>query len=176
MSDRIDFEQVREVVRIAAESEVAELEVETPTLKVRVRKANPAPVGPVHVQIPQGLGDPTTLRGLGEPATVRGLGHANPTTVGLPGSVISTNDDHLVPAVAPMVGTFYRAASADTAPFVNEGDLVDEGQVICIIEAMKLFNEIQAEVRGRVAKVLVENASPVEYGQPLFLLDTAARD
>jgi acetyl-CoA carboxylase biotin carboxyl carrier protein len=167
MSDRIDFEQVREVVRIAAESEVAELEVETPTLKVRVRKANPTPVDPVRVQNPQDLG---------EPATLRGLGHANPTTVGLPGSVISTNDDHLVPAVAPMVGTFYRAASADAAPFVNEGDLVDEGQVICIIEAMKLFNEIQAEVRGRVAKVLVENASPVEYGQPLFLLDTAARD
>jgi acetyl-CoA carboxylase biotin carboxyl carrier protein len=158
MSDRIDFEQVREVVRIATESEVAELEIETPTLKVRVRKANPTPVGPVHVQIP------------------RGLGHANPTTAGLPGSVISTNDDHLVPAVAPMVGTFYRAASPDAAPFVNEGDLVDEGQIICIIEAMKLFNEIQAEVRGRVAKVLVENASPVEYGQPLFLLDTAARD
>ena len=80
-----------------------------------------------------------------------------------------------MPIIAPMVGTFYRAASPDAAPFIKEGDHVDEGQVVCIIEAMKLFNEIQAETRGRVARVLVENASPVEYGQPLFLLDTAAR-
>jgi acetyl-CoA carboxylase biotin carboxyl carrier protein len=70
-----------------------------------------------------------------------------------------------------MVGTFYRAPSPDAPPFVSEGDVVNEGQVVCVIEAMKLFNEIQAETRGRVARILVENASPVEYGQPLLLLD-----
>lgn len=159
MTDRIDFDQVREVVRIAAESDVVELEIETPSLKVRVRKAGG---GPVHVQIP-----------------VSGAaGHHNPIQPP-PGSAAAqgattVGGDHLIPAVAPMVGTFYRAASPDAAPFVKEGDLVDEGQVICIIEAMKLFNEIQAEVPGRIAKVLVENATPVEYGQPLFLLDTSA--
>ncbi|MDR7512249.1 MAG: biotin/lipoyl-containing protein, partial [Armatimonadota bacterium] len=70
---------------------------------------------------------------------------------------------------------FYRAATPDAPPFVSEGDYVTEGQVVCIIEAMKLFNEIQAERAGRVARVLVENASPVEYGQPLFLIDPTAR-
>ena len=158
MTDRIDFDQVREVIRIAQESGVADLEVETPTLKVRVRRGtagasgDQAPVGAVHVA----------------PAPPASAAAATPKTP-------AANEDHLVPIIAPMVGTFYRAASPDAAPFIKEGDHVDEGQVVCIIEAMKLFNEIQAETRGRVARVLVENASPVEYGQPLFLLDTAAR-
>jgi len=78
---------------------------------------------------------------------------------------------HLVPLEAPMVGTFYRAPSPEAAPFVAEGDVVKEGQVLCIIEAMKLMNEIEAKVAGRIAKVLVENAQPVEYGQPLFLVE-----
>jgi acetyl-CoA carboxylase biotin carboxyl carrier protein len=73
-----------------------------------------------------------------------------------------------------MVGTFYRAPKPDAPPFVNEGDPVEPGQTVCIVEAMKLFNEIQCEVRGRVARILVENGSPVEYGQPLMLVDTTA--
>ena len=71
---------------------------------------------------------------------------------------------------APMVGTFYRASAPDAAPFVNEGDHVKEGQVLCIIEAMKLMNEIEAKRAGRIEKILVENGQPVEYGQPLFLI------
>ena len=77
----------------------------------------------------------------------------------------------LVPLEAPMVGTFYRAPAPDADPFVREGDLVDEGQVLCIIEAMKLMNEIEAKVAGRVAKILVDNGQPVEYGQSLFLIE-----
>jgi acetyl-CoA carboxylase biotin carboxyl carrier protein len=77
----------------------------------------------------------------------------------------------LVSIEAPMVGTFYRASAPDAAPFVSEGDVVKEGQVLCIIEAMKLMNEIEAKAAGRIAKILVENAQPVEYGQPLFLVD-----
>jgi acetyl-CoA carboxylase biotin carboxyl carrier protein len=82
--------------------------------------------------------------------------------------------DHMKAVTAPMVGTFYRAPSPDAPPFVAEGDQVDAGQTVCIIEAMKLFNEIQSEVRGRVARVLVENGTPVEYGQPLLLIDPLA--
>jgi acetyl-CoA carboxylase biotin carboxyl carrier protein len=78
---------------------------------------------------------------------------------------------HLVTVEAPMVGTFYRAPAPEAAPFASEGDLVKEGQVLCIIEAMKLMNEIEARVSGRVVKVLVENGQPVEYGQALFLVD-----
>ncbi|MBF9140084.1 acetyl-CoA carboxylase biotin carboxyl carrier protein [Hymenobacter properus] len=75
------------------------------------------------------------------------------------------------PLKAPMIGTFYRSSGPDVAPFVQVGDMVQKGQVICIIEAMKLFNEIEAEESGRIVKALVENASPVEYDQPLFLIE-----
>jgi acetyl-CoA carboxylase biotin carboxyl carrier protein len=77
----------------------------------------------------------------------------------------------LVTLEAPMVGTFYRAPSPTADPFVNEGDVVKESQVLCIIEAMKLMNEIESKVGGRIAKILVENGQAVEYGQPLFLID-----
>ncbi len=72
---------------------------------------------------------------------------------------------------APMIGTFYRSSGPDTPVFVQVGDMVEKGQVICIIEAMKLFNEIEAEQSGRIVKALVENATPVEYDQPLFLIE-----
>jgi acetyl-CoA carboxylase biotin carboxyl carrier protein len=74
---------------------------------------------------------------------------------------------------APMVGTFYRASSPTAEPYVHEGDLVKEGQILCIIEAMKLMNEIESKVAGRVMKIFVDNAHGVEYGQPLFLIDPA---
>jgi acetyl-CoA carboxylase biotin carboxyl carrier protein len=72
-----------------------------------------------------------------------------------------------------MIGTFYRSSSPDKDPFVNVGDTISKGSTICIIEAMKLFNEIESEVSGKIVKVLVDNASPVEYDQPLFLVDPA---
>lgn len=75
------------------------------------------------------------------------------------------------PLKAPMIGTFYRSSGPDTPTFVQVGDMVEKGQVICIIEAMKLFNEIEAEESGRIVKALVDNATPVEYDQPLFLIE-----
>jgi acetyl-CoA carboxylase biotin carboxyl carrier protein len=74
---------------------------------------------------------------------------------------------------SPMIGTFYRSAGPDKAPFVNVGDEIKAGQVVCIIEAMKLFNEIESEVSGRIVKVLVDDASPVEYDQALFIVEPA---
>ena len=151
MSSRIDFEQVREVIRLAEESGLASLEVETPTLTVRVsRSVTPAASHPQHAAASAAVSAPL---------------------LGPPVAAAASSEDQLEPLMAPMVGTFYRAASPDATPFVQEGDYVSEGQVVCVIEAMKLFNEIQAEKAGRVARVLVANATPVEYGQPLFLLD-----
>ncbi|MFN8509645.1 MAG: acetyl-CoA carboxylase biotin carboxyl carrier protein [Deinococcaceae bacterium] len=86
-------------------------------------------------------------------------------------SVEQSNNKHLTPIKAPIVGTFYSSPSPDAAPFVREGDRIQVGQVLCILEAMKLMNEIEAEVSGIVRKILVENASPVEYGQDLFLIE-----
>jgi acetyl-CoA carboxylase biotin carboxyl carrier protein len=83
----------------------------------------------------------------------------------------AANQAHLLTIEAPMVGTFYRAPSPEAQPFVREGDRVKKGQVVCIVEAMKLMNEIESKIAGRVMKVLVENAQPVEYGQPLFLVE-----
>jgi acetyl-CoA carboxylase biotin carboxyl carrier protein len=167
MTDRIDFEQIREVVRIATESDVAELEVETPSLKVKVRRAAPA----------EGRSDHPAARETapGVVAAVETAALNTAQTMGDGAAAPTPADDHMRPIVAPMVGTFYRASSPDAAPFIKVGDAVGEGQVVCVIEAMKLFNEIQAEVSGRIARVLVENATPVEYGQPLFVVDTAAR-
>jgi acetyl-CoA carboxylase biotin carboxyl carrier protein len=79
-------------------------------------------------------------------------------------------EEGLIAITSPMVGTFYRSPSPEAAPFVEAGDEVEPGKVVCIIEAMKLFNEIEAEVRGKIVKVLAENGKPVEYGQKLFLI------
>jgi acetyl-CoA carboxylase biotin carboxyl carrier protein len=79
----------------------------------------------------------------------------------------------MVTVEAPMVGTFYRASSPTADPYVREDDVVKQGQILCIIEAMKLMNEIESKVSGRIVRVLVENGQPVEYGQPLFLVEPA---
>ena len=96
---------------------------------------------------------------------------ATPAPLLQPAAEAIESTAHLLTIEAPMVGTFYRAPKPDAPPFVAEGDAVKEGQIICIVEAMKLMNEIEAKVAGRIAKIVVENGQPVEYGQPLFLVD-----
>jgi oxaloacetate decarboxylase alpha subunit len=86
-------------------------------------------------------------------------------------AVAPVGTEHLVAIVSPMVGTFYRAPAPDADPYAEVGDVVEVGQTVCIIEAMKLMNEIESEVKGRVVRILVENAQPVEYGQKLFLIE-----
>jgi acetyl-CoA carboxylase biotin carboxyl carrier protein len=143
--ERLSAEQI---VELAVRHGLAEIEVEQAGLRIRVvREHAPAVGGPIH------RGDASVAAPQPLPAQA------------------SAVPSRLVTVEAPMVGTFYRAPAPDAAPFVGEGDVVEEGQVLCIIEAMKLMNEIEAKTAGRIAKVLVENAQPVEYGQPLFLVD-----
>jgi oxaloacetate decarboxylase alpha subunit len=162
-NQKFDLDQIRAVIKIASESEdIAELEVESPTLKVSVKKVAGA-VRATATSNPGGHGPAETMQvtiPAAPPQPARGAAAAPA--------------DQLVPITAPMVGTFYRATNPDAPPFVAEGDAIEPGQTVCIIEAMKLFNEIQSEVRGRVVRILVENGAPVEFGQPLFLVDTAA--
>ncbi|HVH31622.1 MAG TPA: acetyl-CoA carboxylase biotin carboxyl carrier protein [bacterium] len=149
---KLDLDQIRAVIKIASESpDVAELEVASETLKVVVKKVAGSVRAVVSTPSPSSSSSPAAFS-----------------------SAPTGSTDQLVSITAPMVGTFYRASKPDASPFVAEGDLVEPGQAVCIIEAMKLFNEIQSEVRGRVAKILVDNASPVEYGQLLMLVDTTA--
>jgi acetyl-CoA carboxylase biotin carboxyl carrier protein len=140
-------ELTRRLAAVLSELGLAEVEVESADIRVRVQRAvSPAPVVPAA---PAGPSTAPSERPI----------------------VVDVVSPALVTLEAPMVGTFYRAPAPNAEPFVNEGDLVKEGQVLCIIEAMKLMNEIEAKVGGRIAKILVENAQAVEYGQPLFLID-----
>ncbi|HKQ57669.1 MAG TPA: acetyl-CoA carboxylase biotin carboxyl carrier protein, partial [Candidatus Eisenbacteria bacterium] len=91
------------------------------------------------------------------------------TAPGAPAAAVGTGKELAV--TSPMVGTFYRAPAPDADPYIEVGDTVEVGQTVCIVEAMKLMNEIESEVKGRVVKILVENAQPVEYGQKLFLIE-----
>jgi biotin carboxyl carrier protein len=131
---------VDEVVALATRHNLAELEVESGGTRIRVVREHAAVTVARPVE--------------GRPAT----------------DDIRAAASDLATVEAPMVGTFHRASAPDAAPFVNEGDIIKEGQVLCIIEAMKLMNEIEARVAGRIEKIVVENGQPVEYGQPLFLV------
>ena len=142
---RLDLDEIRALIRLATEADITELDVDAPHVKVRIKKAARNSAERLVVEVPHVDG----MRPEGEPAP----------------------DGRLVPIVAPMVGTFYRAPKPDAPAFIKEGDEVHIGQTVCILEAMKLFNEITSEVAGRIARVLVENGAPVEYGQPLFLVD-----
>jgi acetyl-CoA carboxylase biotin carboxyl carrier protein len=138
---------VRQLGALLAELDLTEIEASVGDLRVRVQRGGPAPA-----PAPAPLAPATAASGAAPVVDVE------PTA-------------RLVPVEAPMVGTFYRASSPTADPYVREGDVVKAGQILCIIEAMKLMNEIESRASGRIAKVLVENGQPVEYGQPLFLIE-----
>ena len=134
---------VRRLGKLLDELRLTEAEVSAGDMRVRVQRA-PAPVA--------------------SGSSPSAAAHPDPV-------VIVERPANMVTVEAPMVGTFYRASAPTAEPYVREGDAVKEGQIVCIIEAMKLMNEIEAKVAGRVAKILVENGHAVEYGQPLFLIE-----
>ena len=144
--------EIRRLADLLRDYGLTEVEVEREGVRVRLRR-EPAPV-------------PAAPAGLPVPSAAPAIA-ASPVVSTGPAPAAA----HVLTIEAPMVGTFYRAPSPDAQPFVREGDRVKKGQVVCIIEAMKLMNEIESKVAGRVVKMLVENTQPVEYGQPLFLLE-----
>jgi acetyl-CoA carboxylase biotin carboxyl carrier protein len=146
--DRL-LELTRRLAAIITDLGLSEIEVESAGLKVRVQRGAMAAVLPS--------------------ATVAAA--APPATAEHPLVADTSPLSAAITIEAPMVGTFYRASSPTAEPYVREGDVVKEGQILCIIEAMKLMNEIESKAAGRVAKILVENGQPVEYGQALFLLE-----
>ncbi|HHW14266.1 MAG TPA: acetyl-CoA carboxylase biotin carboxyl carrier protein [Firmicutes bacterium] len=155
----LNIKEIKELIKLLNETDIAELNVESEGVKVSIKKAvagvaavAAVPAGPAISPRPAAPVEELSAEAKEEP-----------------GEVVLRENQQAV--CAPMVGTFYRAPSPDADPFVKEGDVVEPGQPLCIIEAMKLMNEIEAEVRGRVERILVENAQPVEYGQPLFILE-----
>jgi acetyl-CoA carboxylase biotin carboxyl carrier protein len=157
--------ELQELIDFIAKSGLNKVNIETEEFKISVQR-EPS-YKPVVSMSPQAT--PTPAAAPAAPAAVPAVPAATPAASAVP--AVAPAADNYVPLKAPMIGTFYRSNSPDSPAFVQVGDLVEKGQVICIIEAMKLFNEIEAEASGRVVKAMVENASPVEYDQPLFLIE-----
>jgi acetyl-CoA carboxylase biotin carboxyl carrier protein len=170
----LNFEQLKELIKLVGKSQVTEFKFESEQLKLSLSKDQekaPERAATATVLTPQQAAPSMTSlsataiageeKGAASPRLEAPKPEAEANLVG-PGQEV---------IVAPMVGTFYRAPSPDADPFIEMGDLVEVGSTVCIIEAMKLMNEIESEARGRVVKILAENGQAVEYGQPLFILE-----
>ena len=158
----VNMDELRELIGLLRDNGLAELELENEGFRVRLRRESSAAASPYAAEAPQHVPAPALVPPAPAPAP------SGPTHPGTHASTEASQDQdlHIIPS--PIVGTFYRSPSPSADPFVKIGSNVEPESVVCIIEAMKLMNEIQAETSGEVVKVYVENGQPVEYGQPLF--------
>ncbi|HTG56431.1 MAG TPA: acetyl-CoA carboxylase biotin carboxyl carrier protein [Niabella sp.] len=163
----MDFRQIQELIKMINKSNIGELNIEQKDFKLTIKQkeetvtqvvsAPPFPVQSLPVQVtPAQITAPQTPAAAASAEKTKAEPSSNNTIV-----------------KSPMIGTFYRRPSPDKANFVEEGDIITPGKVVCVIEAMKLFNEIESEISGRIVKILVDDASPVEFDQPLFEVETA---
>lgn len=164
----MDFNQIQEIIRMVSKHKLSEFILKEGEFKLVVRNQGSVAEGhqiatPVVVHTPP---PPVSAQ---PPISTAPVAAPPPAQEAVP--TASNDDAKYLTIKSPMVGTFYRSSSPDKPAFVKVGDSVDAGQTVCIIEAMKLFNEIESDVKGKIVKVLVEDASPVEYEQALFLVD-----
>ncbi len=152
----MDVKQIQELIRFVAKAGVTEVSLEQGDFKITIKTQGeeraPQAVHQVY-QVPAQAAAPAPVAAPAAPAAI-------------PAAV-----DNTITIKSPMIGTFYQKPSPDKDPFVKVGDKINKGQVVCVIEAMKLFNEIEAEVSGTIVKILVNDSSPVEYDQPLFVIE-----
>jgi acetyl-CoA carboxylase biotin carboxyl carrier protein len=161
----MNLNEIQDLIKFVAKSGVSEVEIEQKDFKIIIKSE----VKKAEQQIIVQAAAPAALP-VAAPAPVA----AAPVAAAPAAPAPAANDDaNYITIKSPMIGTFYRSAGPDKDAFVNVGQSVGKGDTICIIEAMKLFNEIESEVSGKIVKVLVDDASPVEYDQPLFLVDPA---
>jgi acetyl-CoA carboxylase biotin carboxyl carrier protein len=153
----MDLRKLKTLIDLVAESDIAELEVTEGESKVRIVKSSAIPQNQMVMMQPQGV----------QYHAPAGPAAAAPAAVAAPAAAAEPSG-HVVKS--PMVGTFYRASAPGAPAFIEIGSTVKEGDTLCIIEAMKLLNEIDADVSGTVTQILVENGQPVEFGQPLFVI------
>jgi acetyl-CoA carboxylase biotin carboxyl carrier protein len=157
----MDIKQIQDLIRFVSKSGVNEVSIEQNDFKITI-KTNQAPTY-VTASLPAAESAPAYTPAAAPIAPAAATVAANEAP--------AADTSKLITVKSPMIGTFYRSSSPEKPMFVNVGDEIKPGSVLCIIEAMKLFNEIESEVSGRVVKILVDNASPVEYDQPLFLVE-----
>ena len=169
----MDFKQIQELIKLVNRSNIGELCIEQNDFKIIIKQKEEqaqtfiAAPQPLPMVAPQ----PQTVVPVPMPPTPTSMDAAAMAAEQPAATSAAPKTDNYVTIKSPMIGTFYRRPSPDKPIFVEIGDEVTPGKVVCIIEAMKLFNEIESEVSGRVVKILVEDASPVEYDQPLFLVE-----
>ncbi len=146
----MDIDGLRQIIGLLEGTDVTELQIEKEGLRVKIKRDRP--IGNFEIKRIQPLQPVSAQQQADQP-------------------IPTSNEEDLYTVTSPIVGTFFRSSSPDAAPFVEVGTKVKKGQVLCIIEAMKLMNEIESEVEGTIAKILVENNQPVEFGEPLFLIE-----
>lgn len=161
----MDYKEIQDLIKLVKKNQISELEIEKDDFKIFIRSegdekvvVQAAPQQPVMPAVTQQVQQPAQQAPQSQPQQSQS-------------DQKDTQDSNLVEIKSPMIGTFYRAPGPDKDPFISIGDSIKEGQTICMVEAMKLFNEIEAEMSGKVVKILVEDAAPVEFDQPLFLID-----
>jgi acetyl-CoA carboxylase biotin carboxyl carrier protein len=171
----MDAQNIYELIKLVGETDLAEVHLESGEFKLKIVKRFAAPEIAATMPVPP-MPMPTPVLAPQFPAAPMAPPAVPPPAAAPPPSPAPAKPSaggNIVTIKSPMIGTFYRAPGPDKPPFVNVGDMVRVGSVLCIIEAMKLFNEIESDVEGRVVRILVDNAKPVEYEQPLFEIDTA---
>lgn len=167
----MEFKQIQELIKTINKSSISELSIEQGDFKITIKQEF-ASGQPQVLQMPMQPAMPMAAPMMAAP--VAAPAPAPAASSATPAAPAATGDDSkYVTIKSPMIGTFYRSPGPDKPTFVNVGDDIKAGQVLCIVEAMKLFNEIESEVSGKIVKVLVDDSSPIEYDQPLFLIDPA---
>lgn len=156
----MNLKDIESLIKFVQNSGVSEVSLEQKDFKITIRTYHAAAAAPVHqvVHVPAAAPAPVHVPAAPAPPAEKAK---------------APDESKLITIKSPMIGTFYRTPSPEKPSFVNVGDEIKPGKVLCIIEAMKLFNEIESEVAGKIVKVLVDNATPVEYDQPLFLVEPA---
>jgi|SRR5579875_1758142 len=161
----MDFKQIQELIKLINDSNIGEVTVEQKDFKITIKQKEEQVSHVVAASM-----QPAPMYAMPQPPAPAALPAAGPAQEKPQAAAAPSNT---ITIKSPMIGTFYRKPSPDKPNFVEVGDEVAPGKVVCIIEAMKLFNEIESEVSGKIVKVLVEESSPVEYDQPLFLVEPA---
>ncbi len=170
----MDYKQIQDLIKLVKKNQIAELKIEQDDFRIVIKsqgsetKAESSSAGAQIISVPAPAIQPAATAHVGATQTPPPSQSGEGMVPKMEEPAIAENQEEIK---SPMIGTFYRAAGPDKDPFVSVGSEVTAGDTICIIEAMKLFNEIEAEVSGKIVSILVEDASPVEYDQPLFLIE-----
>lgn len=158
----MNLEEIKDLIKLVSKSGLGKVEIEREGFRISIKGSQAEPIMVQAAPMVAAAAPVNTAAPV-----------ASSAPVAAPVAEAAADDSKYITVKSPMIGTFYRTPGPDKDPFVNVGDTIQKGDKVCIIEAMKTFNEIEAEVSGKIVKVLVDNASPVDYDQPLFLVDPA---